>query len=163
MSYADRYSGKVESVQAFRGGGYVEVVESHAGKKIKPEDLIDVLNRREFEELPEALTEVAQYESKKKYKAWDVANQIDKTKGLRRKDLKITMELMDGKRKKTVSFYTKLKRTSTASYQIFSRMNKEVGTEGVQLFGSHNVEGKHTADRKGKAVKLGKVIVEVVI
>jgi len=153
-----RFTEKVKSVQAFRGGEYVTIIQ---GRKPTPSMLADLLNHREFESLPEALNKIKDYKPHSKYAAWNIAEQIDKTKRLRRKNLKFTMQLMDGKRLKTVTFYHQIKRNQTSSYALFRRINTEVGFEGFHLY--NRIDGKHLADRKGKQVKLVGITVEEVV
>jgi hypothetical protein len=156
VKYSERYLPKVAMVQARRRGEYEVLAE----RVLPPEDLADLLSGREFEQLPEATTPFAEYTSNKKYKAWDIAEQIDSTRGVRRKDLKITMEIMDGKRKKQLSFYQKIKSNQKSSYHLFKRMNEELGFEGLHLY--KTAGGKHLADRKGRKVRLVRVRVEEV-
>lgn len=153
-----RYSGKVKSVQAKRGGEYVTIIKDRTPT---PTMLADLLNQREFEQLPEALVKIKDYKPKGKYSAWDVAEQIDKTKRVRRKNLKVTMQIMDGNRLKTIEFYHHIKSNQPSSYSIFRRINAEIGIEGFNLYSV--VRGKHIADRKGKEVKLIGVTVEEII
>jgi hypothetical protein len=157
MSLADRYKPDVAMIQTVRNKRYTIVAE----RPLPPEDLINVLSQREFESLPEALIDVKDYTSKAKYKAWDIASQIDKTKGIRRKQLKVTVSVRDGRRLKTVIFYHKVKRNTASSYAIFRRINQEIGLEGFYLY--DRVAGKILADRTGRQVRLEKVKVEEII
>lgn len=153
----ERYSKKVKMVQAVRGGELVVI----AKRPLTPKMLADLLNQREFEAQPEAIRKLKDYTPKGKYQAWDLAEQIDKTRGVRRKTLKITMDLDDGGRKRTIEFYHTIKRTKTSSYQIFRRINQEVGIEGFFLY--DKVGSKIIADRKGKQVKIiGMTVNEVI-
>lgn len=153
----DRYQPVVKSVQAFRGGEYVTII----ARTPTPKSLVDLLNHREFETLPEALVKIKDYTPKSKYAAWNIAEQIDKTKRVRRKNLKITLKVMDGKRLKIIEFYHQIKRNAESSYSIFRRINAEIGIEGFHLY--NEVNGKHIADRKGKQVRLVNVTVEEII
>ena len=148
----------------------IQVVRRHFGdmiwhdlaeRMLPPDFLAQVLTQPEFESLPEALEKVKDYASSKKYKAWDISEQIDVTKRIRRKDLKFTVELLDGRRKKTVTFYHKIKRNTSSSYSIFRRINQEIGLEGYFLY--DRVAGKVLADRTGKQVHLVGIKVEEII
>ncbi len=154
---AERYTDKVKMVQGYRGGEYVKLVE----RKPTPELLADVLNQREFESLPEALVKLKDFKPKGKYQAWNLAEQIDKTKRIRRKNLKFTLTIQDGKRRKVLEFYHHIKRNTASSYQIFRRINQEIGLEGMFLY--DKVGGKHIADRKGKQVTIVGMKVEEII
>lgn len=153
-----RYTDKVKSVQAYRGGEYVTIIKD---KKPTPKMLADLLNQREFEHLPEALVKMKDFKPRSKYAAWNIAEQIDKAKRMRRKNLKFTMQIMDGNRLKTIEFYHHIKSNKASSYAIFRRINAEVGIEGFHLY--NEVNGKHIADRKGKQVKLVGIQIEEVI
>lgn len=153
-----RYTSKVKQVQIKRGDRYVTVLEK---KTPSPKILVDLLNQREFESLPEAIMPFKVFKPHSKYAAWNLAEQLDKAKGIRRKQLKITLELMDGQRLKRLTFYHIIKKNQTSSYQLFRRINEEIGFEGLQLY--NQIRGKMIADRKGKQVRLIKAIVETVI
>jgi len=157
LNGADRYQPKVAMIQVVRNQQYLVVSE----RMLPPEDLVNVLNHREFESLPEALIPKAYVKSTSKYKAWDVAEQIDRLKGVRRKQLKFTVQLQDGRRKREVVFYHKIKRNQKSSYHIFRRINQEIGLEGFYLY--NRVGGKMLADRTGKQVKLLGIKVEEII
>jgi hypothetical protein len=120
-----------------------------------------LLTRDEYERLPEVPIALRSFSPKGKYQAWNIAEQIDRSKGMRRKDLKITMEVQDGKRLRKVTFYTKIKANQKRSYQIFSAMNQAIGAERLHLYKA--VGGKLLADRKGRKVSLKRVVVEEVI
>lgn len=153
-----RYTKVVKSVQAKRGGEYVTIIKDRTPT---PTMLADLLNQREFEQLPEALVKIKDYTPKGKYSAWNIAEQIDKTKRVRRKNLKVTLRVLDGNRLKTIEFYHHIKSNQPSSYSIFRRINAEIGIEGYNLYSV--VRGKHIADRKGKQVKLVDVLVEEII
>jgi len=157
LSATHRYSKELGSVQIFRGGEYVTVIE----EPTSPDELINLMSRPEFESLPEATVPFEYYESSKKYKAWDIAEQIDKTKRVRRKDLKFTIELQDGHRLRKISFYHKLKRNNPSSVEIWSRINQEIGLEGMFLY--DKVGSKVLADRTGRQVTLKGIEVEEVL
>jgi hypothetical protein len=144
----ERYSGKVAMVQVKRNKQWITL----ANRELPPDDLVQVLNQREFESLPEALVDVKDYKSKSKYKAWDISEQIDRTKRLRRKNLKFTVTIMDGTRRKSIAFYHNIKRNSASSYALFRRINQEIGLEGMFLY--DKIGGKLIADRTGKKVSL---------
>jgi hypothetical protein len=157
ISPKDRYTEKVKAVQVFRGGEYVTV----AARTLPPRELADLLNQREFEALPEALHKLKDFKPHSKYAAWNIAEQIDKTKGIRRKNVKYTMKIQDGRRLKTLTFYHHVKRNSSSSYALFRRINDEVGFAGFNFYDM--IGGKHMADRKGKQVKLVSITAEEVI
>jgi len=158
MRQADRYKPGVAMVQAVRNKRYIILAE----RGLPPESLINVLSQREFESLPEALIDRGDYTSKKKYKAWDIAEQIDRTRGIRRKQLKFTIRILVGKRQKSVTFYHKIKRNTASSYAIFRRINQELGLEGYFLY-DRTPSGKVLADRTGKQVHLQGIDVEEII
>lgn len=157
LPQTDRYEPEVSMIQVQRKGEWITLAE----RSLPPDELATVLNQREFESLPEALSEVDTYTSTSKYKAWDIAEQIDKTKGIRRKDLKYTITLQDGKRRRQISFYHRVKRNTSGSYGIFQRINQEIGLEGLFLY--DRAGGKILADRKGRKVRLVNIKVEQVI
>ena len=148
---------KVGMVQVVRNGIYTILAEN----ALKPKDLVQVLSQREYESLKEATVHVKTYTSKSKYKAWDIAGQIDKTKKIRRQQIKLTVTIMDGKQQKQFSFYHQIKRNSASSYSLFRRINEELGWEGVFLY--DRIHGKMMADRKGKKVSLKSIRVDKVI
>ena len=152
----------VALVQSWRGygkhGKYVDVIQ-YTG--VTPEKMARLLTRDEYERLPEVPVSFKEFKPKGKYQAWNIAEQIDRAKGVRRKDLKVTMELQDGKRLRKVSFYTKIKANQKRSYQIFTAMNQAIGAERLHLYKA--VGGKILADRKGRRVSIRKVTVAEVI
>lgn len=154
MRAEDRYKPEVAMVQAVRNREYIILAE----RMLKPDLLVQVLNQREFESLPEALFDRGTKSSTAKYKAWDIANQIDQMKGIRRKDMKYTVVVMDGKQKREISFYHRIKRNTAASYDLFRRINQEIGLEGFYIY--RTAAGKILADRTGKKVRLVGVKVE---
>jgi len=155
---SERYKGKVKTVQVKRRDKYVTVVEQG---KVTPETLAEVTTREEFESLSEALGRRFHFETKRKYRAWHISEQIDKTKGLRRKLLKITLNLRDGKRLRPVAFYHEITANQKRSYQLFQRINNAVGMEGAYLY--DRIGGKIIADRKGKKMTLESVDVQEVL
>jgi hypothetical protein len=163
LARSERYKPeKVGMIQAIRPSFGELVWFTLAERAMSPEDLPNVLSQPEFESLPEALVDIKEYSSKKKYKAWDIAEQIDLTKRVRRKDLKFTVSLMAGRRKKTVTFYHKIKRNTKSSYALFRRINQEIGLEGYFLY-DRTPSGKVLADRTGRQVHLLGIKVEEVI
>lgn len=155
----DRYKrGLVAVVQVKRRGRYVNVFEEG---KLTPEALADVTTRQEFEELATSFREIKSYKSSAKYKAWDVAQQIDSTPSIRRKLIKVEMFLSDGARTRVVNFYTKINKNQKASYNLFQRMNEAIGFDNMFLYnkiGRRAIEG-----RVGRKVSLTKVLVSEVL
>lgn len=158
MNLRDRYKPDVHQIQVVRNRRYLTVSE----RPLPPEDLANLLSQREFESLPEALIDKGTYTSRSKYKAWDIASQIDKSKGVRRKDLKYTVVIQDGRQRREISFYHKIKRNSASSYTLFQRINQEIGLEGFYIYRELS-GGKVLSDRKGKQVKLIGIKVEEII
>jgi hypothetical protein len=154
---SDRYTKRVAKIQVVRN----RKVRDIASGPLSSKDLAQVLSQREFESLTEATKLVKTFSSKKKYKAWDIASQIDKTKGLRRQNLKLTVMVNDGGRQKKFTFYHNIKRNSKSNYQIFRRINQEIGLEGMFLY--DRVGGKFLSDRTGKKVSLLGIKVEKVV
>lgn len=163
---SDRYTDRVKMVQRTVRGSIVTVADDiDKTDGMTPERLSNLVTKTEFEGMPEALRDVKEYSSSKKYKAWDIANQIDKTKGLRRKLLKITMDLREGEgkkaRKRTVSFYQEITANQQRSYQLFKRINQEIGFEGGFLY--DRVGRKLLSDRRGKRLHLKGIKVQEVL
>ncbi len=168
LPHSARYTDKVALVQRQMIGRYVDIITHYpdptTGERPAPVTqgvLADLLPRGAFESLKEATRPIADYQSNRKYKAWDIAEQIDQSKGIRRKDLKITMEIHDGKRKRELTMYHKIKGNSPSSYRIFQRMNEELGFEGFYIY--KTAGGKVIADRRGRKVRLTNVRVEEVL
>lgn len=157
LPYSARYEKDVKLIQVRRHGYYVDLAE----RPLPPQDLADLLSRPEFESLPEALKLVDTFESKSRYKAWDIAEQIDRARGIRRKTLKMTMTMRDGERLREVTFYHTLRRNAVSSYELFRRINNEVGFEGAYLY--QRVGSKILADRRGRKVSLVNIKVEKVL
>ena len=158
LPQAERFTKKVAMIQVVRNKRYVTVAEESLASK----DLTQVLSQREYESLSEATTLVKDFTSGKKYKAWDIASQIDETKGIRRQDLKVTIVVNDGGRQKSFSFYHQVKRNTASSYQLFRRINQEIGLERMFLY-DKTPGGRLLPDRTGKQVKLVKVRLEKVV
>lgn len=163
VKYEDRYKAKVKSVQLFRRDeeGEKRYITVAKGGQMTPTRLATITTRTEFESLPEARGKAREFTSNKKYKAWDIAEQIDSTKGMRRHLLRITINLRDGKRLKPVTMYHIIKGNKKLSYQLFSRINDAIGAAGMNLY--TRVGGRILPDRKGKTVKLESVTVEKVL
>ena len=157
LPHSHRYLPEVALVQAWRHGRYVTLAE----RPLPPSDLANVLSRPEFEDLKEATVPLRDYTSKSKYKAWDIAEQIDRTKGLRRKDLKMIVTIKDGNRQKKLTIYHRIKRNTSSSYRLFQRINEELGFAKMFLY--NTVNGKHLSDRKGKKVSLVKIELQEVL
>ena len=158
LPHSHRYrEDEVAMIQAWRSGRYVDL----AFKAVKPSTLVDILSRPEFESLKEATTPIKEVTSRSKYAAWDVASKIDKIKGIRRKDLKLTVVVDDGGRTRKVAIYHKIKRNSQSNYRIFQRINEELGFAGLFLY--DKVGSKLLSDRKGRRVRLKSIIVEEVL
>ena len=144
-------------IQAYRSGRYIDL----AYRAVPPSTLVDLLSRPEFESLKEATAPIKEYTSRSKYAAWDIAAQVDKTKGLRRKDIKLTVVVDDGGRTRKIAIYHKIKRNTESNYRIFQRINEELGMAGFFLY--DKVHGKMMSERKGRKVKLRRIIVEEVL
>lgn len=158
ISGTQRYTKDVAMVQVVRNREYIIISE----RMLPPDSLVDVLSQREFESLPEALVDRGFFESGKKYKAWDIANQIDTSKRMRRKNLKFTVVIKEGNRQRQISFYHNIKRNAESSYSIFRRINQEVGIEGYYFY-KETPGGKILTDRVGKKVHLVGIRVEEVV
>ena len=158
MKLTDRYTPRVAKIQVVRNREYLTVSE----RALTPKDLANVLNHREFESLPEALVDKKTYTSSKKYKVWDIADQVDRTKGVRRKQLKFTVTVQDGQRVKHVTFYHNIKRNTASSYAIFRRINQELGLEGMFLY-DKTPDGHKIGDRTGRQVKLVSIKLQEII
>lgn len=159
----ERYS-KAKSVEAFRRGRWVYLIEDG---DVTPKTLAVVLNRKEFEAIPAAFEEIGEYtprrgKAHKGHEAWDIAEQIDKTKGVRRKLLrvKITVDVGKGK-KKQVQFYQKINKNQKSSARIYHRINEALGAEGHYTYKTY--KGKLIQGRQGTKVKITKVTVEGVL
>lgn len=152
-----RYTPQIGTIQVVRNRRWITISK----RSLPATDLANLLSHREFETLPEALRRKALLTSKAKYKAWDIAEKIDKLKGIRRKDMKYTITIQDGKRLKKISFYHRIKRNTKSSYALFQRINQEIGLEGFYLY--KTAGGKHLADRKGRQVHLVNIEVEEVL
>ena len=157
LPQSERFTKKVAMIQAVRNKVYVVL----ATQPLPSKDLTQVLSQREYESLHEATVLVKDYKSNKKYKAWDIAGQIDKTKGLRRQDLKLTVTVNDGGKIKAFSFYHQIKKNGASNYQIFRRVNQELGLERMFLYDT--VGGRLLPDRTGRKVTLQGIKVEKVV
>lgn len=157
----ERYT-KGVAVEAFRRGRWVYLIEEKKpGKRISPKDLVNVLNRTEFENIAPAYDPIKSIKPRSKYQAWNVAQQIDKTRGVRRKLLRIKLTIQVGTRKKQVQFYQKINKYKKSSAIIYHRINEVLGAEGYYTYKS--VNGRFVTDRKGRKVKILKAEVEQVI
>jgi len=163
VSPKDRYiPDKVALVQAWQGinvnARYVDIIRY---TKVTPENMARLMTVDDYESLPATTKPLKSFKPKGKYQAWDIAEQIDKASGLRRKELRVTMEIQDGRQLKKVVFYTKIKANQKRSYQLFTQMNQAIGVEKMHFY--NRVGGKLMADRTGKKVVLKKVTVDQMI
>lgn len=154
----DRLKKKVKSVEAFRRGRWVTLID---GGKITQKDLAVVLNRKEFEEIPAAYQPIKDISPRSKYQAWNLAEQIDKMRGVRRKLLRIKIVVDVGGKKKSIQFYQKINQNRKSSARIYHRINEALGAEGYYTYKSIN--GKTISERKGKQVKIVKASIEEVL
>lgn len=154
----DRFSGKVKAVEAKRRGRWVYLIEDG---DVSPKTLAVVLNRREFEDIPAAYDVIGEFKPHSKYQAWNVAEQIDNTRGVRRKLLRVKVVVDVGGKKKQVQFYQKINKNQKSSFRIFQRINETLGAEGLYTY--KTINGKMITERKGKKVTIDKVIVEEVL
>lgn len=147
---AERYQ-KAVTVQRLFRGKYVTVTEGKT--RITPKRLVNLLTQDEFESLP------ANYSSEKmiqttakKYTAWDLANKLERERGVRGKVLRVTMMVKDGERMRRITFFRKMKRKGKAAYGFFRQMNEAIGNERMYLY--NRISSKLFPDRKGKQVNL---------
>jgi CRISPR/Cas system-associated protein endoribonuclease Cas2 len=149
------------SVEAYRRGRWVYLIEEKKAGKINPKDLAIVLNRKEFENIAPAFDPIKTVKPRSKYQAWNIAEQIDKTRGVRRKLLRVKLTIQVGTKKKQVQFYQKINKNQKSSARIYHRINEVLGAEGYYTYKS--VNGRLVTERKGKKVKILKAEVEQVI
>lgn len=164
VAEAERYSTRVKSVQIRRRDPETDETRWMTvakGGRMTPQRLAELTTRTEFESMEEARIPLKEYKTRKKYAAWDIAEQIDATKGIRRKLIRVTMDIREGKRLRKVSFYHNINSNKKRSYHIFRRMNDALGMEGLVLY--KKAGGRILPDRRGKEVKLEKVVVEEVL
>jgi len=166
VKHSERFTDKVFMLQAYRSGQMDElsvrdVRHPKPGPLVTPEHLATLLVPREYESLGEATLPIASFESGSKYKAWDIAEQIDQMKGIRRKDLKLNIVIQDGDRERTITMYHKIKGNGPSSYRLFQRFNEEIGFEGYYLY--KTAGGKIIADRRGRKVSLKRIDVEEIV
>lgn len=154
----DRLKKTVKTVEAFRRGRWVTLIDSG---NVTQKDLAVVLNRKEFEEIPAAYEEIGKFTPRSKFQAWNIAEQIDKTKGVRRKLLRINLVIQDGKKKSMIRFYQKINKNQKSSARIYHRINEALGAEGLYTY--KMIGGKAITNRKGKKVKIVGVSVEQVL
>lgn len=126
----DRYK-KATTVQVLRRGKYVTVIDS---AEVTPTKLAQVTNRTEFESLPPAFKHIKRVEAKPtrrkkapKDAAWQMAQQIAGTRGIRDKLVKITVTVRKGKRKRLVSFFHKIPKNKKTTYMLFKRLREASG------------------------------------
>jgi hypothetical protein len=157
MKQSERYGKNLAMVQRRLHDRYVTVKRG----RVEPMELASLLNRRQFEALAEASREIRTYKSRRKYAAWDIAEQIDKTPRVRHRILKITLDLVDGKRMRKVTIYHTIKTKKASNISIWKHINQAVGLEGMQLYSQ--VGGKILSDRVGRKVSLKSVKLEEII
>lgn len=162
LPHTMRYTEAVKYVYSYRGTSYHMVYDAVESKKpLNPAHLIDVLTVDEFEKMPPAFQFKADYKSTSKYQAWDIAKQIDRTIGIRRKQLQVVMELDTSKGRRRVEFWTKVKSPKERSYQIFTQMNQSLAKE--QLFTYDRVRGKKLKERYGTKARIRSVRINQVL
>lgn len=157
LSDRDRYTSRLARVMIKRGGRYVTVAKDSQ----TPSTLASVLSRTEFDSLAEAVSPIRTFKTRKKYAAWDLASQIDKIKGIRRKLLKFDIVVRDGDRKRVVSFYNVVKSNRERNFQIWKRINEALGASGYYTY--DRVGSKILADRKGKKIKIESIALSQVL
>lgn len=154
---SERYQ-KAVSVQRLFRGKYVTVTEGK--RRLTPKRLAELINQDEFEALPANYSDAVNIETKaRKYTAWDLANRLEKTRGLRGKVLRVTMVLQDGSRTRRVTFFRKMKQRGAAAYGFFRQMNEAIGNEKMYLY--NRIMSKLFPDRRGKQVNLKRLEVSV--
>ena len=150
VAQAERYQ-KAITVERKVGRRWHKITEGH--RVITPARLANLVPRTEFEGLaPNYGHPVEIKPTAKKFTAWDVAQQANKTRGLRGHVVKVTMNLRDGDRLRKITFYRRVKRRGDITYGFFQQMNKVIGNEKLFLY--DRVGSKLIADRKGKQVHL---------
>jgi hypothetical protein len=153
---------QAKTVEAFRRGRWVTLIEEKKGH-ISPKDLAIVLNRKEFENIAPAYDPVVTVKPRSKYQAWNIAEQIDKTRGVRRKLLRVKITIQDSKGKqKQVQFYQKINKNQKSSARIYHRINEVLGAEGYYTYKTGR-GGGIIGERKGRKVKIVKATVEQVL
>lgn len=155
----DRYvKGKVKTMEVMRRGKLVVVAE---GGKFTPERIARVTTRQEFEALPDAFEPVKTFTSNKKYQAWDIAEKIDRTPGMRRKLLRVTLEVQVGTRTRRVHFYQKLRSNQRGNITLWRRINETLGFEGLYTY-RDKPDGTRIPGRIGRKTTLKSVVVDEV-
>lgn len=144
----DRYTKKVKSVSAVRGGKYVKIIDNG---DVTPKKLVDLVTREEFEALPAAYGDDFTFKAPKgKYKAWALAEQIVKTRGVKGKQLKITLEFSHGRQKRNLTLYFQPKKSATAIQNqtaLWSTMTRALGMENASEY--TKVGSRFLEDRRG--------------
>jgi hypothetical protein len=155
-----RYTTDVATVWAKRKGMWVMISDEPIG----PEDLVQLVSMDEFDSLPPALKPVAtvKRDNRMKYVAWNLAKRIDKTKGIRRKLIKYTLNIRDGVALRKIPFFHTIRKNGKASWQIFERINETISAEGMATY--KTLKGEAIPDRKGKKeIKLESIDMEEIL
>ncbi len=164
----DRYK-QATTVQVLRRGRYVTVIERGT---VTPTKLAQVTNRTEFESLPPAfqhIKKVTPDKPKRRRKgkagdndvAWQLANKITATRGIRDKMVRITVSVKKGKRKFKVAFFHKLPSKKKNTYALFKHIREASG--GKELPFWYDIQDDDLGDLLEDDVDIEDASVEVVM
>lgn len=150
----DRYSKKVKTVQAVRGGRYVNIIEDG---DVTPKKLVDLVSREEYEAMPVVYGKSEMAVTKAtKYRAWGLAGAVTKQRGVKGKLLKLDIGLIVGKKKKSITvFFQPKKYASNSKNQtaLWSTIVRTLGLENVSEY--DKLPNRIFQDRRG--TKKGKI------
>jgi hypothetical protein len=94
-------------------------------KVITPKRLTELITRDEFESLDPAFGKTTTIvPTARKYTAWDVAEKMNRTRGLKGKQIRVEMNILDGKSLRKIVFWRKMKTRGNPTYGIFAQMNE---------------------------------------
>lgn len=131
-------------------------------KVITPKRLTELITRDEFESLDPAYgKETVIVPTARKYTAWDIAEKMNRARGLKGKQLRVEMNILDGESLRKIVFYRKMKTRGNPTYGIFAQMNEVIRNSGFHLY--NRIGSIFVPDRKGKQVKLQSVTIQPVI
>ncbi len=150
MAQDRRYQDAVVMERIVRGKTY-KVTEGE--KVLTPKRIASLLPRDEFEALKPNFTVPVRFRPKaKKFTAWNVAGQIQKMRGIRGHTIRVTLNLLQGRQLRQLTFYRRVRRKGAVQGGLFHQMQEALQLAKVYLY--NRIGNRIFPERRGRKVRL---------
>lgn len=134
VKQSDRYRVPVDVYTRTGPKGYRKLTEKPS--KLNEHRLATILSRPAFDSLEVIHKDVGTFRSRRKEAIWDIAGEIDTTKGVRRSHLYVEIHLKDKTGRKVVieKQLPRIKQNTSARAFIASVLNRAIEGEGMMIY-----------------------------